>query len=282
MIHYTTNLLGNDTKIHVTQEVRKDGAVNVNINPMREDEFGYDTNRVCVTAHMSDPADQMALFFATDALRRQYPLAKFFLIIPYLPYARQDRVCNEGESHNLKVFCDMINNLKYDVVQVFDPHSIVASALLNNVEIITQYELFGSLKTSWREWTIVAPDAGATKKCEEFAKRVNAAGVITCQKTRDMKTGEITDMVLMGGDKHSVQENLFVLDDICDGGRTFIELAKLLKSRYPAEIELCVTHGIFSYGFEVVAEHFDHVYTTNSFRSDLNEPEWEGLTVIEI
>lgn len=280
MIYYTTNLLGKDTKIQVTQEVRKDGSVNVNINPMREDEFGYNTDRVIVTARMSNPSDQMALFFATDALKRQYPFAKFFLELPYLPYARQDRVCNEGESHNLKVFCEMINNLKYDVVQVFDPHSIVASALLNNVDVVSQFEVFGDIKTSFREWTIVAPDAGATKKCEEFAKRVGAAGILTCQKTRDMKTGEITDMVLMGGNRDSVQENLLVLDDICDGGRTFIELAKLLKSRYPKQIELAVTHGIFSYGVEVVAEHFDHVYTTDSFRSDLISD--ETFTVIEL
>lgn len=278
MIHYSTNLLGIDTKVQVTQEVRKDGAVNVNINSMSEDEFGYNTERVTVTAHMPNPAEQMALFFATDALRRHYPLAKFFLIIPYLPYARQDRVCNDGESHNLKVFCDMVNNLKYDVVQVFDPHSIVATGLLNNVSVVDQYELFGDIKTSWREVTIVAPDAGATKKCEAFAKRVGAAGVITCHKTRDMKSGDIIDMTL----NHPVVNgmNYLILDDICDGGRTFIEVAKMFSGLPKSKVELAVTHGIFSYGVDIVAEHFDHVYTTNSFRNDLVEN--DKLTVIEI
>ena len=33
--------------------------------------------------------------------------------------------------------------------------------------------------------------------------------------------------------------------DICDGGRTFIELAKVLKDNGAKRVTLYVTHGIF-------------------------------------
>ena len=56
------------------------------------------------------------------------------------------------------------------------------------------------------------------------------------------------------------------MDDICDGGRTFIELAKVIRKDYSkdSKIVLIITHGIFSKGFETVFEHVDEVYTTNS------------------
>ena len=37
------------------------------------------------------------------------PVTLFDLIIPYFPYARQDRVCDGGESFTLKIFANIIN-----------------------------------------------------------------------------------------------------------------------------------------------------------------------------
>jgi ribose-phosphate pyrophosphokinase len=56
-----------------------------------------------------------------------------FLVAPYLPYARQDRICSVGEAHSLKVVASLINNAKFDRVYVFDVHSDVSLALIDNV-----------------------------------------------------------------------------------------------------------------------------------------------------
>jgi ribose-phosphate pyrophosphokinase len=55
------------------------------------------------------------------------------------------------------------------------------------------------------------------------------------------------------------------VDDICDGGRTFIEISKALDG-YQGELYLFVTHGIFSKGFEELFKHFTKIYTTNSIK----------------
>ena len=58
-----------------------------------------------------------------------------------------------------------------------------------------------------------------------------------------------------------------IVDDICDGGRTFTEIAKAIRDQLPnAKIYLIVTHGIFSAGEEPLKEYFEHVYTTNSVK----------------
>jgi ribose-phosphate pyrophosphokinase len=276
MITYTTDTLGKGVSIQIRQWKFPGGEVGVDINNLSQVD-GMKVQRVCVDARIQNSDDVMALLMVTDALRMEYPLAKFMLDLPYIPYARQDRVCNAGEALSIKVFGRLINSLKYDLVQVVDPHSAVSLACLNNVSVRDQFDIFKDIKSSFREWTIVAPDQGATKKCEEFAKKVGAAGVITFSKTRELSTGKITGMKCL--DPIYPNQNYLVLDDICDGGRTFIELADKFNDGGMGKLELAVTHGIFSKGFEVVGEKYDHVYTTDSFGPILSGP---TLTVIEI
>jgi ribose-phosphate pyrophosphokinase len=42
-----------------------------------------------------------------------------------------------------------------------------------------------------------------------------------------------------------------MVDDICDGGRTFIELAKELRGMGAEKVHLYVTHGFFTKGLSV-------------------------------
>ena len=56
-----------------------------------------------------------------------------------------------------------------------------------------------------------------------------------------------------------------MVDDIFDGGRTFVELAKLILPMEPERLELYVTHGIFSKGYDEITQYYDRIYTTNSF-----------------
>ena len=56
------------------------------------------------------------------------------LVIPYFPYARQDRVCIEGEALGAAVMANFINNLDFAKVTIWDAHSEVSPALLNRVE----------------------------------------------------------------------------------------------------------------------------------------------------
>ena len=65
--------------------------------------------------------------------------------------------------------------------------------------------------------------------------------------------------------KHN--EDAYIIDDICDGGRTFIALAEEIRKRNVGKINLIVSHGILSYGEEPLrAGGIDHIYTTDSVR----------------
>ena len=88
--------------------------------------------------------------------------------------------------------------------------------------------------------------------------------VIQAQKMRNLKTGEIIKTEILGDVKG---KKVLIADDICDGGRTFIELAKVLKNKGAVEVSLFITHGIFSKGLEVFEGLIDAIYTTDSFRA---------------
>ena len=219
---------------------------------------------VTIKAHIKNSDDILALLQVSDAVDRQYESVKKILNLNYVPYARQDRVCNEGESLSIKVFANLINSCGFYKVKILDPHSDVTPALINNCVVKESYDV---LKKNLNDYYIVAPDAGAYKKAHKWAEKFQAKGVITANKVRDVRTGNILGVKV---DQDVEDLKLFVVDDICDGGRTFIELARCFGLK-PAKLKLFVTHGIFSKGLNGLIEAYDHIYTTNSFHGDVPE-----------
>lgn len=226
---------------------------------------------VLLNCRLDSSEEVIRLLMVTDAVRRQYPGIDIHLNLPYLPYARQDRLCDSGEAMSLKVFASLINSQRYKSVQIMDCHSDVGTALINNVAHIEQptvMEMCSILKEKLlnKEYVLASPDAGAMKKIHKVNKHFAGGPVVCASKERDASTGQILGVSISHKDLVSItNKNVLIVDDICDGGRTFIELAKLLKPLANC-VDLYVTHGIFSKGVEVFDGLIDNVYTTNSIR----------------
>lgn len=282
-LFYTLN--GGCVRTSVSTMTFPGGEVGVNINTGSLDAWNPQTGHVKfidLFAKVQNSDQLMAMFLATDALRRVYPYAVIDLNIPYFPYARQDRVCNAGEALSVKVMATLINAMKYASVTVVDPHSPVLVAALDNVFVVEQSKAFRLIKPSFTDTTIVAPDVGAIKKTEDFAKLVGAKNVLYCNKKRNLSDGKILGMEVLNPEILTGKLELLVLDDICDGGRTFIEVAHSIFSHVHADdihsIELAVTHGIFSKGVGVLTDVYDHIYTTDSLPQNANPQ----LTVVKL
>ncbi|WP_299245433.1 ribose-phosphate diphosphokinase [uncultured Aquimarina sp.] len=226
------------------------------------------SNEVTITHRLNSFNDVGLLLVATDALRRM-DVKLINVLIPYFPAARQDRVMVSGESLSVKVYADIINAQKYNQVMVFDPHSEVTPALLNNVKVIENYEYVKQcLDHINEEVVLISPDGGALKKIYKVSEYLGGIEVVECSKKRDVKTGKLSGFRVYEEDlkgKHCV-----IVDDICDGGGTFLGLATALKEKNAGKLSLVVSHGIFSKGFEALNTSFDTVFTTNSFR-DIEE-----------
>lgn len=197
------------------------------------------------------------VLLATDILRRLYKDVNVHLDLGYLPYARQDRVCEVGESFSLKVFCGVINAQNYSTVTVTDCHSEVGLALLDNVVHIPQHKAISSITTLHNALVrcdaVIAPDAGAGKKAQAMADLYNKP-LVQCikQRTKDGVTISIASPIYE-------YKNLIVVDDICDGGATFIALAEAIKHHHTCNLALFVTHGIFSKGKKELEKYYTRV-----------------------
>lgn len=246
----------------------------------------YD-DAVKISSRLNSFKDLELIICATAAIRNIKPNREIALYVPYFMGARSDRKFVDGGVNYLKqVICPIINSLNFVTVITLDPHSDVLEACLNNYEkldnhTVVKYALtdIDNKKDAQERICLVSPDAGAYKKIFDVAKKFQIQNIVTANKVRDMRSGKIlkTELPnlpgLVGDDLQYV-----IIDDICDGGRTFNELAKAIREqRADAKIYLVVTHGIFSAGFAELTRHFEHIYTTNSHR-DIADDENEEKT----
>jgi ribose-phosphate pyrophosphokinase len=218
---------------------------------------------VAIRADILDSDSLMALLLLTDAVRRHYADPAIDLACPYLPYARQDRVAFPGEALSAAVACRLLNAQGYRSIEVWDAHSDVSLALLDRVRHRPASDFAGPIVTA-RD-VVVAPDLGAVKRAAACARKAGVK-LVQAEKTRSTDTGSILGTVVHSepiGDR-----DFLIVDDICDGGRTFIELAKVLRPLTSGQVKLYVTHGIFSAGFEALAG-LDRIFVANPFPADL-------------
>lgn len=183
---------------------------------------------------------------------------KVTLQLEYFPYARQDRVCNKGESFALKVFVNMlVAQQSFGCLEVDDLHSEVTKQLFRQRATFTVIEntqlvCTADLKRNYD--FVVYPDEGATKKACSHAtnsvvlSKVRREGKVEYQDYLPQLTGKV-----------------LVVDDIVDGGATFLSLAEMLKKGQPGitQLDLYVTHGIFSKGVDKLFEFYDNIYCRN-------------------
>lgn len=266
----------NKYKLDYKSFVFPGGEINIKLNIKNSTSYIAKTgffapfNHQNIIAKLKSSDDILELVMVVDALERidDTPIK---LIMPYVPYGRQDRVCDAGESFSLKAFTQIINGLNFKEVVVVDPHSYVTESVLNNVKSITQLNIINK----WTDFIgrvskgvrFVSPDAGANKKTADVASFFNHTSFIRADKLRDLSNGNILETIVYSDDLKG--KDVVCCDDICDGGRTYIELAKALKTKNVGKFILFVTHGIFSKGVDILFNSgIDEIWTTNSWSSD--------------
>lgn len=246
------------------------GEPHIKINP------DFDTNKkITITHRLNSFNDLGLLCLAVDALKRM-DVKLENLIIPYFPAARQDRVMIKGEPLSVKVYADIINTLKFRKVIIFDAHSEVTPALLNNCEVISNNVFIQKiLQEIGNDIILISPDGGALKKIYKVSEFLGGVEVVECSKSRDVKTGKLTGFKAYIDDLKG--KDCLIVDDICDGGGTFIGLAEELKNKNAGKLYLAVSHGIFNKGFENL-KCFERIFTTDSFKN----LESDGLTQFKL
>ena len=293
----TLNLVNSNDSLSFKYEISRfpDGQ-----QSLRLIEDGYNTfeslrgsdsaHGIIIKSRLNTFSDLEIIICATQALK-EVGVKNISLYIPYCIGARSDRKFMEGGINYVKtVIAPIINSQGYSKVTILDPHSDVLEACINNFEKIDNIDLVSFalvdyfLSKGFETWSaenfenvrFISPDAGALKKVFHVADAVKYRNeVIIASKHRNLETGKI-DYTNVPMSIRDADKDVFIIDDICDGGRTFIEIAKAVdevrklsssvKPEHYGKNYLIVTHGIFSFGFDFLVQHFDGIYCTNSVK----------------
>jgi ribose-phosphate pyrophosphokinase len=214
-------------------------------------------DEVTVTCAITDSVMMLQLLQTSNALDNLFARKKK-LIIPYLLGARYDRLMLTGDSIDLKVIANLINSMQFEKVYLFDVHSETATILINHAINVSNEKLVKQICE--KNAVLICPDAGAAKKVNKYLDWNRLfTQIVYCNKTRDVSNGKISLQVLEP--EKCYNRNCVIIDDICDGGGTFLAIAQQIK---PAHLTLVVTHGIFSKGFSELEKYFQQIIVSDS------------------
>ncbi len=198
------------------------------------------------------------------------PNVSLEVVFPYLPFGRADRVFVTGDCGGLATFASFVNALMADRVITLDAHSVVAGQFFKNFRDVPATPLIGKAIGRWAERhalsevCVLFPDKGALERYRDVPDQIGPIKItkVYAEKQRDAVTGKLSGFRVpkFRGDY------VLIVDDICDGGGTFLGIADVIHREPGIKLGLYVTHGIFSQGFEKLHAAFDAIYTTDSVK----------------
>ncbi len=236
-----------------------------------------------ILARITRPDQIIELALLRDAISGLVPNVLVRLVVPYLPYARADRRFVEGDCNGVATMARLIHAMSFDSIVCLDIHSHEAEEWfeIKNVSpdpFITQAINHFAREFGTHAVNVLLPDEGAIGRykipeltgCNTWSVDVR---VFNARKKRDAATGKLSGFEAPAMPVHPT----LIVDDICDGGGTFIGIAEQLP--FIADLALYTTHGIYSKGLDPLKKWFKRLYATNSFRA--NYAFDQALTVMD-
>lgn len=228
----------------------KTGMMEIRSFPDEESYIKINSNvknqKVIFIATLNKPNDKLIpLIFAAETAR-ELGANEIGLIVPYLPYMRQDKQFKEGEGITSK-YCGKMLSSYFSWLITIDPH-LHRYHSLNEIYSIPTHVLHATIQIS--NWInnnipgcfIIGPDQESKQWVSEIAKMVEAPFVILKKTRMGDRNVEIS---MPSIDKY---KNLtpVILDDIVSTARTMIETVKLLKS-LKMKSPICIAvHAVFA------------------------------------
>ena len=185
------------------------------------------------------------------ALKQGEP-SRVTVIMPCLPYARQDKSSNHREpilSQKVPMRLQMAGAHKLVVLHLHNPSSYNAHSLTIPMVNVSVSELLvkhiRSKKFNLNKFKIVAADLGAAPACRKLAQQLGIPeNIIIINKFRDPKKANHNEVMEVIGEAKGY--NCIIPDDMADTCGTAIKCLKTLKENGALDVYLTATHAILS------------------------------------
>lgn len=241
-----------------------DGSFRWNLLDLHE---AFNKVHVLITLKTTLPEAIMAVYQALSALDAVYIVSEVTLEVQTLPDQRADRAEKEGMSIPARSTAAMLAGTGVDSIIIYDAHSPVIvdylkryfrGVLIHIPPVVLFADKIHNINRDIPTH-IVAVDKGSIQRAETAAAEFGAS-VIYMDKVRE--NGNVVGHEILSWNKQAPEHDsiIWIVDDLCDGGATFISAADVIFDRFEyEELNLFVTHGLFSKGKEELSRHFDNV-----------------------
>ncbi len=174
--------------------------------------------------------------------------ARVRVVVPYLPYARQDKRFLEGEAVSAKIICGMIARAGCDELITFDCHFLKRAGGFEygglRIKNLTMgEELLAEAKRFCKNPLVVSPDEGA----RYLVEKEESARVMKKRRGGYVKNGATTyrEAKIVGGVSDVDGRDIIIIDDMVASGGTMLKAVRACRERGAKTVICCATHGLF-------------------------------------
>lgn len=267
--NYTINLANPELSQVKYEKIKyPDGQISLKVNPNELSVIAENKSIVQISSRLQSYEDLFYILSLSDILKHNN-IEHVDLYLSVVLAQRSDRRFEYFQSFDLKILIQSLLTGQFTNIGVFHPHSDAIINIMDSLGVSARvkdnsslvYSALSDIKEKYPESDVifVSPDAGAYKQTAKLAEKLKIP-LVAANKHRDEKgphtevTGDVKGKICV------------IIDDYCDGGRTFINLSEKLRLLGADFVILVVSHGLFSAGLDELKKHIDFVYTTNSIK----------------
>jgi ribose-phosphate pyrophosphokinase len=210
-----------------------DGEVLVRVEPARE---------AVLLARLYPDVNKnlVKLLLALDALS-DYGADRVVLVVPYLPYARQDKRFREGEPISVKTMLAHLRRYPVSHLVAVDLHKPYIGDYVAGMHVVNVYpaERYANAVRRWGVDVVLSPDAGSLHRASTLAGLLEVP-YDHFEKFRDRETGEI--YMKPGGAMNLQGKAVALVDDILATGGTLVDACKNAKLLGASAVYAVVSH----------------------------------------
>lgn len=207
-----------------------------------------ENKKIILLSSLHEPNNKILdLYFFAQTAKAQ-GAKSITLIAPYLPYLRQDKMFNTGESITSIHFAKLLSQ-SFDEIITVDPH-LHRYHSLNEIYSISTHTLSAAcLIADWiknnflqTESFLIGPDEESLQWVEEIA-RLSGSDFVVASKQR---LGDKEVKIKIPPLKNAKTATAILIDDVISSGQTLIESIKQVKEQGCLNIFCLATHALCS------------------------------------
>jgi ribose-phosphate pyrophosphokinase len=183
----------------------------------------------------------MEILFYLDAFRRA-SAHTITVVMPYFPYARQDRMAKGREAISARVVANLLENQGANRVMFVDIHNRAIQGFFNiPVDPLSALPLLANFfrKPEFENAAIVSPDVGRASLAGRYAEELNLPLVVMHKRRMDYSHTETTHVV---GDIKGRRP--IVIDDLLAGGSVLKQIDALYDRGAVGKACFSITHPV--------------------------------------